>query len=58
MIGKAKMKLKVGNGAGIETYCYMNNDDKEESLLGESDAIILGIVEINTQEAEEEVQIN
>ena len=58
VIGKAKMKLKVGNGAEIETDCYINNDDKEESLLGESDTIRLGIIEINTQGAEEEVQIN
>ena len=49
VIGKAKMKLKVGNGAEIETDCYINNDDKEESLLGESDTIRLGIIEINTQ---------
>ena len=43
------------NGAEIETYCYINDDDKEESLLGESDAMRLGIID---QGAEEEIQIN
>ena len=58
IIGKAKMKLKAVNGAEIETYCYINDDAKEESLLGESDAMRLGIIEINAQGAEEEIQIN
>ena len=41
-------------GAAIETTVYVVNDKKESSLLGEQDAIRLGIVTINSKGALEE----
>ena len=53
IIGKAKVTLKCENGATIDTEVWVVNDRKESSLLGEEDAIRLGIVTINLKGAQE-----
>ena len=55
IIGKAQVHLKCENGAEIKTWVYVINDKKETSLLGEHDAIRLGIVKIDLKGAKEEV---
>ena len=55
--GRAKVKLQARAGAVITTYVYINDDDKDSSLLGESDALRLGIVKINLRGSEEEVMM-
>ena len=41
------MMLWAEAGAVISTYVYANDDDMDCSLLGERDALRLGIVKIN-----------
>ena len=53
--GKAKVILKSMNGAQIETWVYVVDDKKEQSLLGKEDAMRLGIVTIQLNGAKEEV---
>ena len=53
--GRAKVKLRAEAGAVITTYVYANDDDMDSSLLGERDALRLGIVKINLKGATEEV---
>lgn len=53
--GKAKVILTAERGATIETWVYVNNDPNEQSLLGEKDAIQLGIVTLNPLGAENAV---
>ena len=45
--GRAKVVPKAKAGARIETWVYVNDDDKETSLLGKTDAVQLGIININ-----------
>ena len=45
--GKAKVKLTAERGAATETWIYVVDDKKEQSLLGEADAIALGIVTLD-----------
>ena len=41
--GRAKVQLRAQAGATITTYIYINDDDRDDSLLGKSDAIRLGL---------------
>ena len=45
--GKAKVKLTAERGAVVETWIYVVDDKREQSLLGEADAIALGIVTLD-----------
>ena len=54
--GRAKVQLRAKAGAVITTYVYVNDDDKESSLLGKRDAQRLGIIKINLEGREEEVK--
>ena len=54
--GKAFVELTAENGATIDTWVYVNNDPKEQSLLGERDARRLGIVKLNVKGEKEAVQ--
>ena len=54
--GRAKVQLKAKAGAVITTYVYVNDDNKESSLLGKRDAQRLGIIKINLEGTEEEVK--
>ena len=45
--GKAKVKLRAERGAATETWIYVVDDKREQSLLGEADAIALGIVTLD-----------
>ena len=45
--GKAKVKLTAERGANVETWIYVVDDKKEQSLLGEADARALGIVTLD-----------
>ena len=56
--GKAEVQLKAERGATINTTVYVHSDNKEQSLLGESDAIRLGIVTLDLKGAPEEVEID
>ena len=49
------MKLRAAAGAVITTYVYINDDDKETSLLGKGDAQRLGIIRINLAGEKDEV---
>ena len=53
--GKALVKLSAERGASIETWVYVVDDRKEQSLLGESDAVRLGIVRLDLKGSSEEV---
>ena len=57
VIGKAKVQLRAKAGAVIETYIYVMNSEREDSLLGEKDAERLGIVTIDPEGAEKEVPL-
>ena len=57
IIGRSYVTLTAEKGASINTWVYVVNSQKETSLLGESDAVRLGIVAINLQGAETEVVI-
>ena len=52
---KTKATLRAEKGATIESYVYVVNDKWEQSLLGEQDAIHLGIVKLHPQGAAETV---
>ena len=49
--GKAHVNLTAQKGAQIDTYVYIIDDPKEQSLLGEEDAKRLGIVKLNPEGA-------
>ena len=53
--GKAHVKLTAERGAIIDTWVYIVDDKREQSLLGESDAIRLGIVKLDLKGADTEV---
>ena len=53
--GKAKVTLTAERGASIETWVYVVDDKREESLLGENDAVRLGIVKLDLKGSTEEV---
>ena len=53
--GKALVTLTAERGATIETWAYVVDDRKEHSLLGESDAMRLGIVKLDLKGGSEEV---
>jgi transposase InsO family protein len=53
--GRAKVKLKARAGASITTWVYVNDTDKETSLLGKRDAQRLGIIRIKLDGENEEV---
>ena len=55
-MGRAKIQMKARAGAVITTYFYPSRDDKDTSLLGRKDAVRLGIVHINLEGKEHEVQ--
>ena len=57
IIGRAYVTMRSENGAAINTWVYIVNSFKELSLLGESDAVRLGIVTINLKGASEEVDV-
>ena len=57
IIGRAQVTLQAKNGACIKTWVYVVNDKREQCLLGETDAIRLGIVTINLAGADKEVEI-
>ena len=58
IIGRAYVAIRSENGAVINTWVYIVNSTKESSLLGETDAVRLGIVTINLKGAEKEVTVN
>ena len=49
------MYLTSENGAQIKTWVYVNDDPREQSLLGECDARRLGIVHLNLKGSDKEV---
>ena len=49
------MTLTAERGAKIDTWVYVVNDKREQSLLGESDAVRLGIVKLDLKGSTEEV---
>ena len=53
--GKALVTLTAERGASIETWAYVVDDKREHSLLGESDAVRLGIVKLDLKGSSEEV---
>ena len=53
--GKALMNITAERGASIETWVYVVDDHREQSLLGESDAVRLGIVTLDLKGSEEEI---
>ena len=53
--GKAKVKLTAERGASIKTWIYVVDDKRETSLLGEADAIGLGIVKLDLKGSASEV---
>lgn len=53
--GKARVNLTAERGAAIQTWIYVVDDAREQSLLGESDAVRLGIVKLDLKGAKEEI---
>ena len=53
--GRAKVQLKAKAGAIVTTYVFVNDSDRDSSLLGKEDAIRLGIVRVNLNGAAVEV---
>ena len=45
--GKARVTLTAERGATVDTWAYVVDDKREQSLLGEGDAIGLGIVKLD-----------
>ena len=45
--GKSESAIKSQGGATITTYVFVNNSDRDSSLLGKEDAVRLGIVTVN-----------
>ena len=56
--GRAKVQLKAKAGATFTMYVFINDSDKDTSLLGKNDAIRLGIIKINLKGKVEEVDTN
>ena len=56
--GKSEVRLTCENGASITTWVYVNDDPKEQSLLGEADARRLGIVHLNPKGSEKEISLD
>ena len=56
--GKAKVAVTCENGASITTWVCVNDDPKEQSLLGKADVRRLGIVHLNPKGAEKEVELD
>ena len=55
IIGKALVTMTAEAGAQILTWVYIHKSETEKSLLGEKDALRLGIVTLNLKGATEEV---
>ena len=55
--GRARVMMRAEAGAQIMTYVYVNDNDTDTSLLGEKDALRLGIVKINLRGEAEEVNL-
>ena len=53
--GKVRVTLTAERGAKIDTWVYVVNDKREQSLLGESDAVRIGIVKLDLKGSTEEV---
>ena len=53
--GKAQVKLTAERGATIDTWVYIVDDRREQSLLGEGDAIRLGIVKLDLKGAKDQI---
>ena len=53
--GKAHVNLTAQQGAQIDTYVYIIDNPKEQSLLGEEDAKRLGIVKLKPERATHKV---
>ena len=53
--GKARVTLTAERGAKFDTWMYVVNDKREQSLLGESDAVRLGSVKLDLKGSSEEV---
>ena len=49
--GKAQVKLTAERGATIDTWVYIVDDKREQSLLGEGADIRLGIVKLDLKGA-------
>ena len=45
--GRAKVQLRAKAGFTIATYMFLNDSDRDSSLLGKEDAVRLGIVTVN-----------
>ena len=56
--GRAKVQLKSKAGATITTYVFVNDSDRDSSLLGKMDAIRLGIIKVNLDGEPAEVDPN
>ena len=56
IIGRTYVNLTAERGASIKTWVYIVNSDSESSLLGETDAIKLGIVKIDLKGSTEEIR--
>ena len=57
--GKVKVTLPEEKGATIKSYIYVVEDKREQSLLGDKDAIHLNIVKLHPQGvAESEAQVS
>ena len=57
IIGRACIMLTAEHGASIKTWVYIVNSRSESSLLGEKDAVRLGIVKIDLKGARKEVGV-
>ena len=57
ILGRAQTTLRAENGAEIKTWVYILKEKNEQCLLGESDGIRLGIVNINLKGASKEIII-
>ena len=56
--GRAKVQLKAKAGATITTYVFVNDSDRDSSLLGKMDAVRLGIIKVNLKGEPAEVDPN
>ena len=52
---EVELRSDAHAGACITTYVFINDSDKDSSLLGKADAIRLGIIKINLKGESEEV---
>ena len=53
--GKAKVHITVEKGAQIDTFVYILDDEREQSLLGKEDVLRLGKVRLQPEGASHEV---